>query len=754
MDKKRTQIKYYMAAFFLAVIAGALFVVPFTVRGGGIYYLGSDFVEQQIPFWTYCNNAIKQGNIWWSAANDLGTQFIGAYSFYNLTSPFFLLSLLIDADKIYLFIGRFLLLKFGVCSTAAFAYIKQYTKTPFAAVIAGLIYTFCGWQISNMNFFHFIDAAAMFPFMLLALDMAFKKDKKGFFALTVAICAFTNYVLFVGEVVFLVLYLAVKLWCGEYRLTVKKFLQMAFESVAGVGISFVVLWPSVLFLLGNPRLSRGYESVWQMFVLKPIYWAEIIRGSLFPAECIFDRGFYLHGFTNGAELYLPLFGMVAVFAYIWKNKSSWISRLLVVCAVFAVVPVLNSAFVRFNSEYYTRWYYMPVLICAVATALFIEDRSISIRPGALFYFGLWLALGVVFVIFTYYFKVTFIYNMVPVAMYVIVSLSGFAVTLLWRKLQLSRYRNVLLAAAVVLYCSFGGIINSYYHQRGRDAQAVKSYYQARQNIDTERFEDSYRISSGYFFMNMGTILGQSTTTTFSSNISGSAFDFYAAMEIPRSVITSIDKDEYFLMTFLSSKYYIEYTEISRTDSDMFVSAENEGGFRIQQYRYTLPMGYAFDSAVPQSEYDKLDARQKRQYILKALIVEDTDMVRDVLDIKTARQITARRPDIRRDTAALAEKACTDFDYTNRGFSAKYTGSQQDVVFFSVPYDKGWNATVNGQPAQIIKAGYGFMAVKVAQGENYIEFTYQPEGFKTGAVVSVLSTAAVAVYTFSGRKRQN
>ena len=89
MDKKRTQIKYYMAAFFLAVIAGALFVVPFTVRGGGIYYLGSDFVEQQIPFWTYCNNAIKQGNIWWSAANDLGTQFIGAYSFYNLTSPFF-----------------------------------------------------------------------------------------------------------------------------------------------------------------------------------------------------------------------------------------------------------------------------------------------------------------------------------------------------------------------------------------------------------------------------------------------------------------------------------------------------------------------------------------------------------------------------------------------------------------------------------------------------------------------------------------
>lgn len=208
------------------------------------------------------------------------------------------------------------------------------------------------------------------------------------------------------------------------------------------------------------------------------------------------------------------------------------------------------------------------------------------------------------------------------------------------------------------------------------------------------------------------------------------------------------------MAFLALKYiYIDYAESSRTDSDMFVSAENEGGFRIQQYRYTLPMGYAFDCAVSQSEYDKLDARQKRQYILKALIVEDTDPVRDVMDIKTARQITSRRPDIRRDTAALAENTCTDFTYTNRGFNAKYTGSQQDVVFFSVPYDKGWSATVNGQPAQIIKAEYGFMAVKVPERENYIEFTYRPVAFKTGVAVSLFSTAAVAVYTFAGIKRQ-
>ena len=64
------------------------------------------------------------------------------------------------------------------------------------------------------------------------------------------------------------------------------------------------------------------------------------------------------------------------------------------------------------------------------------------------------------------------------------------------------------------------------------------------------------------------------------------------------------------------------------------------------------------------------------------------------------------------------------------------------MFFSVAYDKGWSTAVSGQPAQIIKAEYGFMAVKVPEWENYIEFTYKLVAFKTGVAVSLISTAVV------------
>ena len=51
------------------------------------------------------------------------------------------------------------------------------------------------------------------------------------------------------------------------------------------------------------------------------------------------------------------------------------------CAVFALVPVLNSAFYAFNASYYARWYYMPLLIMAAMTVNAWEDPDTDLeRP--------------------------------------------------------------------------------------------------------------------------------------------------------------------------------------------------------------------------------------------------------------------------------------------------------------------------------------------------------------------------------------
>jgi uncharacterized membrane protein YfhO len=48
---------------------------------------------------------------------------------------------------------------------------------------------------------------------------------------------------------------------------------------------------------------------------------------------------------------------------------------------------------------------------------------------------------------------------------------------------------------------------------------------------------------------------------------------------------------------------------------------------------------------------------------------------------------------------------------------------------------GWQAFVNGEKTKIYRANYTFRAIKVPQGENQIEFIYQPQSFKIGLYLS-------------------
>lgn len=189
---KNKTFKYYIYAFLASVAAGLIFIIPFYMKNNGIYYLGSDFAEQQIPFWTYCNQAVKSGNIWWAPNIDLGTSFLGAFTFYVIGSPFFWLSLLFKAENIYKVFGLLLAFKMGVSGLTSFAYIKRYVKDVKWALAASVAYTFCGFSISNMNFNHFYDVTALFPLILLCLDLAMEKNKKGWFALSVALSALCN----------------------------------------------------------------------------------------------------------------------------------------------------------------------------------------------------------------------------------------------------------------------------------------------------------------------------------------------------------------------------------------------------------------------------------------------------------------------------------------------------------------------------------------------------------------------------------
>lgn len=62
--------------------------------------------------------------------------------------------------------------------------------------------------------------------------------------------------------------------------------------------------------------------------------------------------------------------------------------------------------------------------------------------------------------------------------------------------------------------------------------------------------------------------------------------------------------------------------------------------------------------------------------------------------------------------------------------------KKGIVFFSIPYDKGWTAYVDGKEVKTEPAGEAFLTVKVPAGKHKIQMNYIPSGFYQGIGLSI------------------
>ena len=66
-------------------------------------------------------------------------------------------------------------------------------------------------------------------------------------------------------------------------------------------------------------------------------------------------------------------------------------------------------------------------------------------------------------------------------------------------------------------------------------------------------------------------------------------------------------------------------------------------------------------------------------------------------------------------------------------------STEGVLMVSIPYENGWSAYVDGEEAEVHRADYGFMGLKLSAGNHDIRFQYQPPGLYAGLMISCLCT---------------
>lgn len=774
MPGRRDQM---LRTMLLCALTAAIFFLPFYIIDGGFFHYAGDFNSQQISFYRYMNGFIKgtgypdgmagAARSTFSWATDLGSGAMNAYSFYLYGSPFFWLSLIFPQNWLPYLMVPLLVLKFAVAGGGAYRYLCRYVRRSDYAVLGACLYAFSGFSIYNVFFNHFIDVVALFPWMLWALDETLYEQEEhyGLFAFWVGVNLLDNYFFFIGQVLFLVIYFICKLTTKDFPMNVRLFVRLAFESLLGAALGFVLLWPAVLSILQNPR-TIDLSSGWGFLTYSKVQqYLAILLSWLLPPDSPYITSIWSEGIIKWTSMsaYLPLCSLAGAMAYWRARKGDSKKRIVATCAIFALVPVLNSAFYALNSSYYARWYYMPVLILCAMTASALESPDISADELDAPVRGIgWLMVA------------TLAFALVPVqdgdtkewslgvlqnpGQYAAVLSFGIGGLILYR-LLCRRWRGSrafarrMTAVVLAFACAFGMVHIGIgkFGQWHTDSDLVEQYTSAIKLKD-DLPEGDWRVDTYKTHDNLGLWLDKSSLQYFGSTAAPSILSFYPALGVKRDVRSEPDISNYALRGLLSVKYLITTPE----KQEDFLAAADDGwsyydtkdGFMLYENENYVPMGFTYDYYITEESYETTVKNTRANLLMRALVLSEEDA--ETYGKYLEKLPEAKLDDLWYDTyvsdcADRRASACSSFRMTNSGFHAEITLKKDDLVFFSVPYDDGFTACVNGKEADIVRVDEGLMAVLAPAGENTIDFVYQADGYPLASKVSLAALAAFALY---------
>lgn len=784
---KASHGNYYLKTFFLALVCAAAVFIPLMLVDGGRFTYFGDFNAQEIPFYKLAHSAVRSGNLGWNQYTDLGANFIGSYSFYLLGSPFFWLTIPFPGEWIEFMMGPLLILKFAFSALSAYIYLHRYVKNQNYAVLAAIMYAFSGFSIFNVFFFHFHEAMIFFPLMLAALDEYMYKRRRGLFALAVAASCFVNYYFFIGMAIFTLIYFILRLIMKSWRISVKDALLLFLEAVLGVGMACVLFVPSILSILQNSRTTsmiNGWNAVVYSNSQK---YLNIINAFLFPPDLPARPNFTPEagGKWSSLSAWLPLFGFTGALGWMQMRRKHWLKTFLYVLIFMACVPFLNAIFQLFNSQYYARWFYMLILMMCLATAMSLEYQSINWKKtititavataASAFVIGLMPTVskqGESQGNSTKTYTFGLMSNSTRFWSYVALALLSLAVLIFVFQFYRSRGEKKFSRMLTTFTCLVSVFASLFILALGKTEAELSSDffipYVLNEGADVKGLdarEDNVRVDFYKSQDNMGMFWNMQSISAFHSIVPGSIMEYYRSVGMDRDVASRPETNIYGVRALTSVKWLFDdaHDDDDFTDSETdearmpgWLYNSNANGFEIWENENYIPMGFSYEYYITRSNFFTQATEDRHLISLRAVIVNDADVpyVENILKPLPSSEYEFTEERYVEDCRARAQHTCNSFVYSSSGFTAEINADKERLIFFSVPYEDGWTATVNGEYARIFQTNIGFMSVLVPQGEHVvIDFKYNTPGLFVGAIISLASVLLFVLYLRWARKNK-
>ena len=108
-------------------------------------------------------------------------------------------------------------------------------------------------------------------------------------------------------------------------------------------------------------------------------------------------------------------------------------------------------------------------------------------------------------------------------------------------------------------------------------------------------------------------------------------------------------------------------------------------------------------------------------------------------------ITVPKKDVLARLKERKENSMKQIQYEGNHFRGVYHAKKDQILCVTIPYSKGWKATVNGNRIKIYKANGMFMGIIMKKGTQSVKLDYETPGLKIGAWISLAAWIGLGIY---------
>lgn len=742
--------------------------------------IGSDLINNAYPFsYSLADYIVNEGFPKWSFNVGMG-QNIMPFSI----NPFSLFTILLGKDLVYYTIFFAEIFKIICAGIFFYLFLKKNVISDYTAIIGATLYSFSGFIIIGIQCITFSAQAVYVALLLYAFEKLYQDDNWIIFPVSIFLIALNQPtdLYFIGF--FLPIYIILRLLEAPEKKVSRisnLFLKIVFLGLLGVAMSSFFLLNGLHIMLESPRVS-GDASFFNVLFSKPVFGLEgndygnthyltaLMR--FFSCDMLGHilkyRGWYNYG--EAPLFYCGLFSLMLFPHFISlsdKRKKIAYIVLILLFILPVIFPFFRYAFWLFTGNYYRIFSFFVAMVILLIGLKSLDDID---RQSAINIKIIWGTL--LFLLLILYYP----YNDAQIIDKNIRNIAaGFLIiysTLLYF-LQFKSIKNVvkiiLLSVIVIELVYFSSIT---FNKRPviLSKEITQRIGYNDYTIDALAFIKSgditfYRIHKDYY-SSPGRLKGlnDAMAQEFYGTSSYYSFNQLNYIKFLQTMGIINEKDELatrcsigltkspLLHSFASIKYALSKESNSYLLKFGYdLRGESFGNVKVLKNKFVLPLGFTYEKYISLSDFKTLSQNQKMIALYKAVVIDDRRYNHFGHLSKLSLNDTPENywdNEHAKDIEYLKQSTLTISKHGQNNITGDINADKDKILFFSIPFDKGWHVKIDGKEISPLMVNIGFIGVPITKGVHHIELSFTPLFFYTGAVISIIAIILfIALVTF-------